>query len=127
MEKTKFEDIGKITREIAKIKNVKAIYLFGSYAQTKQHALSDIDICVIGDLTEEEEIRVYGKGSDNLDLAIFNRIPLAIKFRVLKDGKPLIVKDEKYIQKVKFYTLRDYLDFKPAINKFIMEKLKCTI
>ena len=37
----------KVARDISKNKQVKAIYLFGSYARGTQTPLSDIDICVI--------------------------------------------------------------------------------
>lgn len=124
---TKFEDIREIANKIGKIKGIKAIYLFGSYATNKNHALSDIDICVIGDLTEKAESEVMGFVSDNLDISIFNRLPIYIKIRVFKEGKLLILKDKEYVDLIKIRTLREYLDFKPAINKFCMETLKCTI
>lgn len=127
MIKTKIEDINEIACKIGKIEGVKAIYLFGSYAQGNQHNNSDIDLCVIGSFTEKEETEILMKGSDNLDISIFTKLPILIRFRVLAEGKPLIIMDKEYIQKLKSYTLREYLDFKPAINKFIMETFKCTI
>ncbi len=124
---TKFENIPKIAEEIGKIKNVKAVYLFGSYATGKTHALSDIDICVIGDLTEKEKYLAMNALSDNLDISIFNELPISIRFRVFRDGKPLIVKDKDFVRKLMLKSLNEYLDFKPSINKFCMETLGCTI
>lgn len=125
--KTEIEGIGKIAEKISKIRKVKAVYLFGSYASGKQHAQSDIDLCVIGELNEKDESRIFGFANDKLDISTFNRLPIYIKMRVLKEGNPLLIKDKEYIQKLKFNTLREYLDFKPAINKFARETLKCTI
>lgn len=125
MIKTKFKDVGAIARKIAEIKSVKAVYLFGSYASGKQHALSDIDICVLGNLTEKDENKVLGKASDNFDISVFNNLPIYIKFRVLRDGKPLIVKDKNYINNLKIVMIHAYFDFRTrVINKRIMERMK---
>lgn len=121
MIKTKFQDIKKIVKEIANIKNVKAVYLFGSFASGKQRPLSDIDLCVIGDLTERDKVEIAGFSSDNLDISFFNELPIYIRFRVFKDGKPLIIKDKEFVNKIKFRTLNVYLDFKPLINKYIQK------
>lgn len=119
--KTKFEDINKISKEIAKNKNVKAVYLFGSYATGNIKPLSDIDLCVIGNLKERDKIKISGYSSDNLDVSFFDELPIYIKFRVFRDGKPLLIKDENYLNLVKKITLNQYRDFKPIINKRIKE------
>jgi len=124
---TRFEDIGKIAEEIAEIKSVKAVYLFGSYATGKNHHFSDIDICVIGNLNEKEISKALDPLSDNLDIVFFDMLPVSIKIRVFTEGKPLVVKDKELIARIQFSTLREYLDFKPGINKFCFETLKCTI
>lgn len=124
---TKIKDIGKIAKEISKIKNVKGIYLFGSRAVGKSHLLSDIDLCIIGNLTPDEETKVMGYSADNLDLSLFNNLPIWIKIRVFKEGKPLVITDIKFIDRVKIKTIREYLDFKPIINKYCKEVLGCMI
>ena len=122
---TDFKDIPKIVKEIGEIKGIKAVYLFGSYASGKFGPLSDIDLYVIGKFSEKEKTEVYGFGSDNLDISVFDDLPVYIKFRVLREGKPLLVKDIEFLNRTKFKTLQEYLDFKPAINRFCMETLKC--
>ncbi len=124
---TKFEDIPKIAEDIGKIKNVKAVYLFGSYATGKTHPLSDIDICVIGNLTEKEKYKAMDALSDNLDISIFNELPISIRFRVFRDGKPLIVKDKDFVDVLKMKTAKEYIDFKYIINQYCKEVLGCTI
>ena len=124
---TKFEDIAEISKEIGKIKNVKAVYLFGSYATGKAGRLSDIDVCIIGNLTEKEKYKALSALSDNLDISFFELLPIYIKIRVFKEGKPLVIKDEEFIRRLKLKTLAEYLDFKPAINRFCKETLGCTI
>ena len=124
---TKIKDIEKIAREISKIRNVKAIYLFGSQASKKAGPLSDIDICIIGNLTKNQEEKVLKFSSENLDISFFNKLPIMIKFRVLREGKPLIIKDKKFIDSLKISTIKKYFDFKYIINKYCDEILKCTI
>lgn len=119
--KTKFENVNKITKEISINKNVKAIYLFGSYATGNIKPLSDIDLCIIGNLKEKDKLKIAGYISDNLDISFFDELPIYIKFRVFKYGKLLIVKDEKFLRLIKLNTLNQYRDFKPIIYKRIKE------
>ncbi len=121
---TKFADVGRISEEMSKIKSIKAIYLFGSYARGKNGSLSDIDLCIIGNLTRREELEVLGYGSDNLDISLFSRIPLMIQFRVLREGKLLFCRDEKEIRSVKVSVLREYLDYSGFMNHFYRRLLK---
>ena len=124
--KIKFEEIESIVKEISKNKNVKAIYLFGSYATGKNHVNSDIDICVIAEkLSDKDEISIIGAGYDNLDISLFNYLPITIRYRVFKEGKPLFIRDNTLIYSLKAKTLRDYIEFKPSINRFCIETLKC--
>jgi hypothetical protein len=121
------KEIEIMSKKIAKIKNIEAIYLFGSHATKKNNSFSDIDICIIGDLTEDEAYRVLDYSNDKIDICFFNKLPVYIKFRVLKEGKRLFVRDIEKLNIIRFRTLGEYLDFKPSLNKFCMETLKCTI
>lgn len=123
---TKFEDISKIAREIGKIKSVKAVYLFGSYAKNEQGPLSDTDLCIIGDLTKKEKYKALKLVSDNLDIVFFDMLPAYIKIRVFREGKVIFVRNKEQIRRLALKTLSEYLNFKPAINKFCWETLKCT-
>lgn len=124
---TKIENIKSIAMEILKIKNVKAVYLFGSYALEKNTPLSDIDLCILGDLTERDKTKIFEFSSDNLDLSVFNELPTMIKFRVFKEGKTLTIKDKEFVDNLKIKTAREYLDFKHIINRYCEEVLGCTI
>lgn len=117
--KTKFENIEKIVKEISSNKSVKAIYLFGSYAKGNIKPMSDIDLCIIGNFNEKDQVKITRHSSDNLDISFFYELPIYIRFRVFRDGKPLIVKDEKYLELLKLSTLKQYRDFKPIIYRRI--------
>ena len=123
---TKIQGIRKIAKRMLKIKNVIAVYLFGSMAKNKSGPLSDIDICIFGELNEKEKNKVLEDSSDNLDISFFNDLPITIKFKVVKEGIPLAVKDKNLINNIKINTARNYLDFKYVINRYCKEVLKCT-
>jgi len=124
---TRIEDLNEIAKEISEIKNVGAVYLFGSHATGKSHVLSDIDICVIGNLNEDEKHEARQASSDNLDISFFEDLPIWIRMRIFKEGKPLVMKDENYVNVLKIKTLKSYLDFKPIINRYCEEVLGCRI
>ena len=123
-----FKDIEIIAKNISKIKNVEAVYLFGSYARGEIHAKSDVDFCVFLKKEDEKTIsEVSSYSSDNVDISFFHMLPLAIRFRVFKEGKPLAIKDKSFIDIFKISTWKNYLDIKPLINRYCMERFGCTI
>jgi len=115
---TKIEDVPKIAAEIGKIKSVKAVYLFGSHATGKSNELSDIDICIVGDLNEKERLDVLKHSYDNLDISFFEDLPLVIQFRILRDGKPLFAREDAFLRELKLRTIREYLDYSSFYRQF---------
>jgi predicted nucleotidyltransferase len=105
----KIENLDKILKKIKKNKNVVAIYLFGSYAKKENNPLSDIDICVIlKNPNEKDECEIGSMYSQELDMVLFHRLPLHIKFEVFKFGKELYVRDERILLEIKFKVLREF-------------------
>ncbi len=108
-EKSMETEINRVVNELKSYPKVIAIVLFGSYARKKIKPLSDIDIAVIlSDKSLEAEISSFS--SNILDIVVFFRLPLYIQFEVLKYGKTLFVRDEKYFFEIKRKILRDYLE-----------------
>lgn len=110
------EEITKLINELKKIKSVKAAILFGSYAKGKQRKESDIDICVITDKKNDEALEL---SSNKFDISLFSKLPLYVRYRVFKDGDVLFNKDDKLLTKLKFWTLKHYLDEKYWRDKFV--------
>lgn len=104
-------ELNKIVNELKMSPEVVAIILFGSYAREKTKPLSDVDIAVIvkkPDTALEAEISSFS--SNIFDVVVFSRLPLYIQFEVLKYGKPLFVRDEKYFAEIKREVLKNYLE-----------------
>jgi predicted nucleotidyltransferase len=113
------KELKKIVKELKKIKAVKCIYLFGSYATGKQLPFSDIDICVIGDkISEKWKSKILALSSKKIQISIFDELPIYIKFRVFKEGRILFNKDEEFLHRTIFSTVKEYLDFKPLLKRF---------
>jgi|SRR3989344_6141987 len=112
----------KIALELSEDSKVKAVYLFGSQATGKAGPLSDIDICVIAPgLSEQEKSNIWSYASEKVEVVLFDDLPLTIKNRVFREGKPLYVANQKYIDDLNWRTTKEYWDFKPILKEFIEE------
>ncbi len=106
--------------------DILLVYLFGSQAQHETGPLSDLDLAVLLKPAAkkdyfEKKLTLLGKftgifGRDDIDLVILNEAPLVLKYHILKDGKPLFIRDEELHTSVIQKTISEYLDFKPILN-----------
>lgn len=80
--------------------NIKAILLFGSFADGSHIYRSDIDICVVFKkaLSFNEattfRIRISGQLSDKFDIQVFNTLPLKIQRAIARNHKVLFSTSE---------------------------------
>ena len=111
------ETLKKEIEKIKKNKKILGIYLFGSYASGNQRPNSDIDICIIGRLNENDKNKIFRELPEKFDISFFDELPIYIKFRVFKEGKELFTRDEKKLDLIKLMTLREYRDFKPLMER----------
>ena len=81
--------------------NIKAILLFGSFADNSFTKRSDIDICVVfkTNLSLKEatgfRIRIAGKLPEKVDVQVFNILPQKIKRDIARNHK-VLYKDNDY-------------------------------
>ena len=108
------KEIDKIIEPLKKNRDIISIHLFGSYARGREKPFSDIDICVIADRDADKDA-ILSNSSRKIDLSIFHDLPLTMRFRVLKEGKLLFLRDELRLHRITVATIRAYLDFKPHI------------
>ncbi len=97
---------------------ILAVLLFGSGARGQQGSHSDLDICLV--LTPQikpydprmlAQKRLEYLGCD-LDLKIFQQLPLYVRHRVLKEGQLLYVRDELALYELAYRTAQAFEDFK---------------
>jgi len=109
----------KLIEKIRKEKNVNAIILFGSYAKKRATPISDIDICVIlKKIDEKTKSRISALENEKIQIVFWDEIHLALKFRILKEGKVLYVKDINFLNSLKAETISRFLDFKPILERY---------
>lgn len=93
---------------------VVAVILFGSAARGEAIGGSDLDVCLVLEpaVTDPLEHRLRYLGRHNVDLQVFQALPLPMRSRVLKEGRVLCVRDEDALYDVAFRTIKAYEDFK---------------
>ena len=55
----------------------------------------------------------------DLDVQIFQALPLYIRSRILKEGKVLFVRDEDLLYDLAFRTAQAFKDFKPIYYRYL--------
>jgi predicted nucleotidyltransferase len=78
-----------------------------SCAKGRARKDSDIDICAI---TNPETYEPLGLSSEKSDISLFHKLPLIVRYHVFRDGKVLFCKDARLLTKLKFWTIKLYLD-----------------
>jgi len=124
---TKIEELFKVVEnmleELKAHPRVIGVYLFGSYTKGDTKPLSDIDIAVIlKDPDPKIEADIGSMYSEKIDLVLFHKLPLHIKFEVFKDGKEIFVKDEDYLLELKLAVLKEYHEM-----RWIYERIKSKV
>ncbi len=72
----------------------------------------------------EMEIRLSGiAGRLPVDIRILNGAPLSFRYRVIKEGKPLIVRDNAKMADFIEATVTQYLDFSPHLENYLKETI----
>ena len=114
-------NIKDLIKELKANNKVEAIYLFGSQATGKARPYSDTDICVI--LTEgtlqKVKTDILSYSSSKIEISIFSELPLYIRYRIFKEGKPLFVRKKLNIHRLNVRTINNYLDFKNLLERHV--------
>jgi predicted nucleotidyltransferase len=106
------------------------VYLFGSYAEKKNHSLSDIDIGIVFNdklNTSQDMSNIYNELYDiftdvfkkeNIDIVFLQRTGLELKYDVITNGEVIFeeASDKRFEYEEKIALL--YADFKPVLEEF---------
>jgi predicted nucleotidyltransferase len=116
----------KITNYFKTRTEVVAIYLFGSYAINKERPFSDLDIGIIfdDDKLENSEMlcTTYQSGLARLtrrdiDLVVMNVAGEGLLKQIFKNGKCILVKNDKKLSLFKMISYSKIADFKYHYTK----------
>jgi len=108
--------------------NIVFAYLFGGLASGKPRPLSDVDIAVYLQKTDnlaEYKLDLFHRitnvlGTTELDLIILNTAPISITGRILQDKQVLVDKDSPVRHSFESVTLRKFFDFKVKEDTFFL-------
>lgn len=104
--------------------DVLAVILFGSQARGDAGPAADVDVCIVletglpSGLAASRKRLDYVAGRD-LDVKIFQQLPLYIRSRALKEGRVLFVRDEDRLYDLAFRTARAFEDFRPYYQHYL--------
>jgi uncharacterized protein len=105
---------------------VLAVILYGSAARGEMRPTSDQDVCVVlqpglDPATEGMQTQLDYLRFHELDVRIYQRLPIYVRQRVLKEGNVLHVKDEDQLYEIAFRTIRAFEDFRPFYLAYLEE------
>ena len=118
--------IERLLRHAERDADVLAVMLYGSVARGEASAESDVDVCLILMPEQRTAARLSAKRLEylqevDLDVQVFQQLPLYIRQRVLKDGRVLLVRDEDRLYDVAFRTIQQFEDFRPRYQAYLDE------
>lgn len=107
-------------------KQILAVFLFGSAARKDNFKKSDVDICLVMDncgYTPEVlfQKRLSYLQEFDLDIQVFQQLPLYIRMRVIKEGKLLFCKDEDRLYRLVFRVIQEFADFEHIYRDYLKE------
>jgi len=105
---------------------VLAVILFGSRARNEEHAASDTDVCLVLQPGPRDALQLSEKkhqylSNFDLDVQVFQQLPLYMRHRVLRDGRVLFVRDEELLYKTAFRSAQQYEDFRHRHEAYLKE------
>jgi predicted nucleotidyltransferase len=102
---------------------ILALYLYGSYAEGRANALSDVDVAILagGELTKEQlwqlEKRAAAQWPEFVDLRVLNLAPLTFRYQVTARGQRLWASDVGQVADWESLTWRLYWDWHPRLER----------
>ena len=123
MKEKEAKQVERLLKEAQQDSDVLAVMLFGSVARGESSAQSDVDICLVlypkRWQLEELARKRWEYLRFDLDIKIFQQLPLYVRRRVLKEGVVLLVKDEDQLYELAFRTAKEFEHFKHIYRDYL--------
>lgn len=112
----------KTMQQVPGFEQVQFIILYGSAAEERMTAESDIDLCIYydGDRTEAAHFRhkvLSALPGTHYDIQVFQQLPLYVRVEVLR-GTPVFTRNSRFLYEKATETIRDFEDFKHRLYDY---------
>ncbi len=116
--------LDKILRKAREDPDILAVLLFGSRARGESTPQSDVDVCLVlanrpYDPLFLSEKKLEALSAGELDVRVFQQLPLYIRRRVLREGKVLFVRNEAALYELAFRTAQSFEDFRHRYDDYL--------
>lgn len=116
----------RLVRKVSGDDRVLAAILFGSMARGDARADSDVDVCLVaaqptGAGRSLSRLQLEYAGEFDLDVTLFELLPLYVRRRVLSEGRLLFVRDEDRLYDVALRTAQEFEDYRPLYEAYLAE------
>lgn len=119
--------VGELLKRIKKDKEVIAVIVFGSFLTQKNY--NDIDVCLVLDKIYskssmfDKRLKYLGISKKEVDIQIFQQLPLYLRIEILKHGKVIFCKDTKKLYEIALATIKEFESFKAKYKDYISREL----
>ncbi len=116
--------VDRLIAKAAQDSSVLAVLMFGSAARGEPGPTSDVDICLVlqperSRGTAMSERRLEYLAEFDLDVHVFQQLPLQVRRRVLREGCVLLSKDDDALYRLASHTAQVFEDFRPAYQRYL--------
>jgi predicted nucleotidyltransferase len=116
--------LGRLVARAKHDPEVLAVLLFGSRARGDATMKSDYDVCLVLAAEPTSDLAAAHKRLDYLaeadvDLVLFQQLPLHIRRQVLKEGTVLFARDEDRLYELAIRTVRAFEDFRHIQREYL--------
>jgi predicted nucleotidyltransferase len=102
--------------------DVLAVIVFGSAARGDAGPASDIDVCLVlrpDAAVDPSEKRLAYLARVDLDVHIFQQLPLYVRRRVLREGHVTLSKDDDALYALALRTAKAFEDFRHVYSQYL--------
>ena len=104
--------------------DVLAIIMFGSRARGEVAPQSDVDVCLVLDPAAPvglpaSQKRLEYLSTGDVDLTIFQQLPLYVRSRILREGRVVFVRDEDQLYELAVRTARSFEGFRHHYRRYL--------
>jgi len=117
-----------LKRVLSKEEEILFAYLYGSYAQGTNIPESDVDLALYFKSTNlktylnlERKLLstlISELHTDKIEIVVLNTLPFLMKYKVLKEGIPVLIKDEQARADFDDSIMNRYFELKPYLDEY---------